>query len=48
MFKDDNTVVHFKRPLSKQKTDFDLRVYSPILGQRELARCDWQSRDQGA
>ena len=53
MFKDDNTVVHFRKPLSKYLSlvtaqFLTLCSYSPVLSQRELDGCDRQPRDQRA
>ena len=48
MFKDDNTVIHFKRPASKiYHLSANLIPLSPVLSAREPDGCHRQLYDQG-
>lgn len=51
MFKDDNTVVHFKKPISKFSDTILIEnlifFFSSILSAGEPHGCDWKPRDQG-
>ena len=47
MFKDDNTIVHFKKPNSKQLAQCN-SLCSPILHEGKPSRRDWSKRNQTA